>query len=130
METGDVQLTSSEGHGERSARGLWTVARGHEAVSALLQCGAEVRCPGLSPLVAWPCTTPARLSISESAVDSVSLTQLWAGDGRDRVCRGSEFKLHSARLDATRNGSALPGPGVGRLEWPTWGSFANFFKKG
>ena len=32
-------------------------------------------------------------------------------------------------VDATRTGSALPGPGPGRLEWPTGVSFANFFKK-
>ena len=85
-------------------------------------------------MVAWPCTTPARLSISESAVDSVSLTQLLAGDARDWVCRWSEFKFHSENeerpVDAARNGSALPGPGLGRLEWPTGGFIRKLFLEG
>ena len=89
--------------------------------------------PWTLPVVAWPCTTAARLSISESAVDSVSLTQLLAGDARDRVCRPNSslnFENEQRLVDAARNGLALPGPGPGRLEWRTGGSFANFFKKG
>ena len=40
------------------------------------------------------------------------------------------FENEQRLVDAARNGSALPGPGPGRLEWPTGGFIRKLFQKG
>ena len=84
LQRGDTGSGPGEGFG-RSLADMRPLARFCNVVRGTM--------PWTLSVLAWPCATPARLSISESAVDSVSLTQLLAGDARDRVCRWSEFKF-------------------------------------
>ena len=66
----------------------------HECIRALLHGG-----PGYDtldfPVGGLVLYDPARLSVSDSAVDTVSLTQLLRGDARHCVNRWSELMLKS-----------------------------------
>ena len=42
----------------------------------------------------------------------------------------SSILKNELRRDAARNGSAPPGPGPGRLEWPAWSFIRTLFLKG
>ena len=104
----------------------------HEAVRALLQGG-----PGYGtldfPAGGLALYDATRLSVPDSAVDSVSLTELLRSDARDCVSRWSELMLNSEAeqklVDATIEPPRLcHDPILGALVWCTEKSIALFFE--